>query len=996
MRYVFIDIETTNEHLDFEIDKSELIELWAFDLASKKEFSCCVKINHPLSEFTKRLTWIQDADIERWKGSDEAIKDFIAFLWDSNDVVLIWHNIEWFDLNILSRYADYFKKVKYLDTLQLFWFLYPSLEQYSVEYLYKLFMNKDYEETHRALNDAKDEATLFEKVFDQKYIYDYRGKKWKNLDFISLLWNQNFGIKGRTKTFLSNLKDGEWQSVRSDFMKNNYIFEYIEDEIINKDMNFEDYMDKWWLSKKKVFGMFFKQFDYNNLKNTNYNYEDERNVTSDDDILETYKQCLWDKKERQQQIEIVKDINMIFNWEVKEKISWIEAWTWTGKTYGYLIPAMNFLQKNPDYKVFISTYTKVLQWQLMKEDVGVLWAKFKKVKYCELKANAEWIDLNSLPLTSKDITLYHVILWIRIQRWNYYINDLHYWILLKLNHLQGTNYIYGPFNNKQKIDYNKDFWFKWFLQFQLHNHNLFIVNHSFIISQFGWYIKDTQTTGYFEETQKNLNFKYHILFDEWHNLEAIMRDYFTISYDLQTFCKVIDFILPWWENWNFLDSLDDEIKKISKDIENKLDKTEIGYKSLLNNIEKEKNMLIWKINEKELWDYFEATKWTFSNTDLYRVAQIEIRKLREKYAIDNFLFEQIDLYNRYFKDWNNQFIKTMNKLYDIIWVIYSSCESQIVSLYDFAKDNEIQCEDINKNRFLNQIKNIKKYLEKWRKFLSTYDRWDDFIEWFVEFTEWLEIMKNFWFKMIPRDISQKKKFIDQSQWVCLLSATLYDSKWVKSYFLKELAGDEKYRNHPIIRSPFNYQKNRKITIEEINIDSNNSEILFKQKSEIVLDYIRKKWWRTLILTTNNKDKDKIANFLYQKLNWEWIMIKKHEWWTMNSKSNQQNIQSLINNPKTVLIWSKSYMEWIDIPWENLSLVVLWKLPFLPPRPFIEYQNGKWDYTKINNKYVYQFLCAISFRQAIGRLIRTETDKGEILILDPRINDQSWLFFKEYL
>jgi len=105
----------------------------------------------------------------------QAIEDLKEFIWwDTNDVVLVWHNIEWFDIPVLAKYSNYFKTIKYLDTLQLFLLFFPGLEEYNVESLYKKFVNPDYKEMHRWLDDAKDEAELFKKLFlDPNYIVDY-------------------------------------------------------------------------------------------------------------------------------------------------------------------------------------------------------------------------------------------------------------------------------------------------------------------------------------------------------------------------------------------------------------------------------------------------------------------------------------------------------------------------------------------------------------------------------------------------------------------------------------------------------------------------------------------------------------------------------------------------------------------------------------------------------------------------------------------------------
>lgn len=48
----------------------------------------------------------------------------------------------------------------------------------------------------------------------------------------------------------------------------------------------------------------------------------------------------------------------------------LEAGTGTGKTQGYLIPVMEYLRHNPDARVIISTYTKSLQDQIYQQEIG--------------------------------------------------------------------------------------------------------------------------------------------------------------------------------------------------------------------------------------------------------------------------------------------------------------------------------------------------------------------------------------------------------------------------------------------------------------------------------------------------------------------------------------------------------------------------------------------------------------------------------------------------
>src|SRR4029078_10589767 len=88
----------------------------------------------------------------------------------------------------------------------------------------------------------------------------------------------------------------------------------------------------------------------------------------------------------------------------------------------------------------------------------------------------------------------------------------------------------------------------------------------------------------------------------------------------------------------------------------------------------------------------------------------------------------------------------------------------------------------------------------------------------------------------------------------------------------------------------------------------------------------------------------------------------------------------------VLLGSASFWEGVDVPGDALALVVIDKLPFAPPddpllaarlarlrdeggNPFMEWQLPQ---------------AAISLKQGAGRLIRTNTDRGGLMLCDPRL------------
>jgi DNA polymerase-3 subunit epsilon/ATP-dependent DNA helicase DinG len=86
--------------------------------------------------------------------------------------------------------------------------------------------------------------------------------------------------------------------------------------------------------------------------------------------------------------------------------------------------------------------------------------------------------------------------------------------------------------------------------------------------------------------------------------------------------------------------------------------------------------------------------------------------------------------------------------------------------------------------------------------------------------------------------------------------------------------------------------------------------------------------------------------------------------------------------RAVLLGTRSFWEGVDIPGEQLSVVVMVKLPFdVPSDPLIAARSETFE----NPFNEYQLPEAIlKFRQGFGRLIRTASDRGIVVVLDRRL------------
>jgi ATP-dependent DNA helicase DinG len=88
----------------------------------------------------------------------------------------------------------------------------------------------------------------------------------------------------------------------------------------------------------------------------------------------------------------------------------------------------------------------------------------------------------------------------------------------------------------------------------------------------------------------------------------------------------------------------------------------------------------------------------------------------------------------------------------------------------------------------------------------------------------------------------------------------------------------------------------------------------------------------------------------------------------------------------ILVGSQSFWEGVDVRGEALSLVVIDKLPFAPPDdPVLSARIERLKSEGRNAFMEYQLPRAvINVKQGAGRLIRDETDRGVLMICDPRL------------
>src|SRR4029079_6860000 len=110
-----------------------------------------------------------------------------------------------------------------------------------------------------------------------------------------------------------------------------------------------------------------------------------------------------------------------------------------------------------------------------------------------------------------------------------------------------------------------------------------------------------------------------------------------------------------------------------------------------------------------------------------------------------------------------------------------------------------------------------------------------------------------------------------------------------------------------------------------------------------------------------------------------------------SASKGQLLKKFRETPNAVLFATSSFWQGVDVRGEQLSCVIIDKLPFaVPTDPIIAARQRHIEAQGGSSFYEYSVPQAIiSLKQGLGRLIRSTTDRGVLAVLDPRLRTKMY-------
>ena len=182
-------------------------------------------------------------------------------------------------------------------------------------------------------------------------------------------------------------------------------------------------------------------------------------------------------------------------------------------------------------------------------------------------------------------------------------------------------------------------------------------------------------------------------------------------------------------------------------------------------------------------------------------------------------------------------------------------------------------------------------------------------------------------------------------------------------------------------SPFDYQKQVKVYIEKDLPNPNHSSFI-ESAADVIKKYLAKTTGGAFVLFTSYTMLEDIAGRLS-----EWLAENHFKLLQQGADLDRATLlRQFKAKGANVLFGTDSFWQGVDVPGQALSAVIIVRLPFAAPdQPLLAGRLEQISQTGGNPFNDYQLPSAIiKFKQGFGRLIRSKTDSGIVVVLDSRI------------
>ena len=647
---------------------------------------------------------------------------------------------------------------------------------------------------------------------------------------------------------------------------------------------------------------------------------------------------------RQEQEEMAQYIQDAIN---EDRKIIVEAGTGTGKTLAYLIPSIKWAVTNKK-KVIIATNTINLQEQLLLKDIPLAKSIIKdEFSYVLVKGRNNYVCkrlFNELVLGKS----------IDIETFSMEAREQIEYILKWGNKTKTGDKAELPFEVYpdvwelvqsttelclgKKCPYRKEcFYMK--TRMEKMEADILISNHHVFFADLNVRAETDFDSEYLILPRYDM-----VIFDEAHNVESVARSYFSVEVSKISFTRLLNRI---YQKKNRRKKEKSALIRVEDTVDEKNLEDSEQYIYLLNTL-KEEISILQNIGD----EYFDEIRKIYeTNTEAPIKKSLNNFEMTKSRFLEN-LREKKDIFQGKLAD----FLNLMMSFNNVI---------------DEEKDKNPEVINFN-----NHLKMFKAYIDSF-KFINSFE--DD------NYIYWLDINSkrtNVVLTATPLNIAQKLSTVlfDNLDRLVFASATIVVNGNF-DYFKKSLGLDEEDCIEAIIKSPFDYDEQMSVYIPSDIQDSENINAFVSDASKFILNILLKTNGKAFILFTSYTMLNQIYYSISKKLKDKGFEVFLH-----GDKPRSQIIKEFKEAENPILFGTTSFWEGVDVQGENLSNVIITKLPFLVPTdPVVSAISKKIEEDGGNSFMDFQLPEAIiKFKQGVGRLIRKKTDSGNIFILDNRI------------
>jgi len=189
-------------------------------------------------------------------------------------------------------------------------------------------------------------------------------------------------------------------------------------------------------------------------------------------------------------------------------------------------------------------------------------------------------------------------------------------------------------------------------------------------------------------------------------------------------------------------------------------------------------------------------------------------------------------------------------------------------------------------------------------------------------------------------------------------------------------------------SPFNYREQVRLVLADQMPDPSTEAAKYDEALiPRIQKHVLETQGRAFVLFTSYRSLKQCADRLTR-----WFVQQNMTLLCQGDGTNRtQLLDRFKKEERAVLFGTESFWQGVDVPGDALQNVIITKLPFsVPDHPLLEARVERIRENGGNPFMDYQVPeAAIKLRQGFGRLIRSATDHGQVVILDPRIRTKRY-------